>query len=205
LHELYGRHPEIRVVSANVLDGDGNHVFPEYTILEKGGLKVGVTGATGSSYYDVNVSRGSQRVNDFSFEDTRQALGRVVAELEKKADLVVALLHHGPGEVRRIAEDVPGIDVVVTGHNPGYMFNPDRVGTTLILRPGNRGQYLSVLNLTVDREGGEISEYNGEGRPMGEQVEEDPELKTLLTEWEKDFNQRRREARRTKPEPSGDS
>jgi 2',3'-cyclic-nucleotide 2'-phosphodiesterase (5'-nucleotidase family) len=196
LRELYGRHPEVQVVSANVLDEDGNHLFPQYAIIKKGDLKIGVTGATGESYYDFNVSRGIVKVNDFTFEDTREALRRVIEELRQEADLVVALLHHGPGDVHRIVRDVPGMDVVVAGHNPGYMFNPDTLGTTLILRPGNRGQYLSVLNLTVDADQGAITEYNGEGRPLDGNVEKDPELEPVLVEWEKDFKKRKHEARR---------
>jgi 2',3'-cyclic-nucleotide 2'-phosphodiesterase (5'-nucleotidase family) len=142
---LYGRNPGVKVVSANVRDKSGSLLFDEYVVVDREGVKVGITGVTSPAYYNYNITQGKQRRDEFTLEDSREALKRVLPRLQKEADVVVVLMHEGSGDARRIVEDVPGIGVVVVGHNPGYLFNPDRVGSTLIVRPGNRGQYLAVL------------------------------------------------------------
>ncbi len=195
LKDMYSKHSDVKVVSANLQDKSGQRIFPEYAILDRNGVKIGVTGVTGSSFYNFNVTRGIQKKDDFQFEDSEAALKRVVPELRKKADVVVVLLHEGPGDAKRIADEVPGMDVVLVGHNPGYMFNPDRTGQTLLLRPGTRGQYLSVLDLTLDAQN-QIVDYNGEGKPLGDAVAKDPDTDAIVTKWEKDWENRKSEDKR---------
>ncbi len=190
LKVMLKRAPGIKVVSANIEDKSGKRVFPEYEIFDRGGLKVAVTGVTGGSYYNFNITRGVQKKDDFTFEDSKAALQRVVPELRKKADVVVVLLHESPADARRIVDELPGMDVVVVGHNPGYLFNPDRVGQTLVVRAGNRGQYLEVLELTLGDDD-KIVDYNGEGKPMGDGVAKDPKLDQIVTKYETDWNQRK--------------
>lgn len=196
LRTLMARHPEVEVVSANLQDLEGVKIFPEYTVIEKDGLRVGVTGVTGGSYYRHDRLGRGPGESQFTFEDERDALQRVMPQLEEKSDLVVGLLHVGPGDVRRILKDIPGFDVVVVGHNPGYMFSPDTVGTTLILQPGSRGQYLSVLDLIVDTGNDSLFVFSGEARPLGDGVEKDPEVDAIVSKWEDEFTARRKGARR---------
>jgi hypothetical protein len=150
---------------------------------------------TGEAYYTFNMTRGHQVKDDFTFGDSKEALRGAVAELKGQSDVVVALVHEGPGDVRRALDEVEGIDVVVVGHNPGYMFNPDRVGNTLLIRPGNRGQYLSILQLTLD-DNNEILDYNGEGKPLGTAVAKDEGIGPLVKEWEAGFKKRKEQSKR---------
>jgi predicted CXXCH cytochrome family protein len=190
LKKLLATQPQVKVVSANVMDKSGKHVFPETVVIDKGGVRFGVTGTTGGSYYNFNVTRGLQTKDDFTFEDSKAALQRVLPGLRAKCDILVVLMHEGPGDAKRIVDELTGMDVVVVGHNPSYQFNPDRVGQTLVIRPGNRGQYLCSLELTLGADG-KIADYNGEGKPLGETVEKDPALDKIITKWETDFNARK--------------
>lgn len=195
LKELCARQPDIAVVSANLQDKSGNLIFPKYTVVQKGDLKFGITGVTGEAYYTFNMTRGKQIKDDFTFADSKQALREVIPELKEKSDVIVALIHEGPGDVRRILDEVEGIDVAIVGHNPGYMFNPDRVGSTLLVRTGNRGQYFSVLQLTLG-DNNEILDYNGEGKPLDTGVVKDPPTEKVVTDWESDFSRRSAQAKR---------
>lgn len=195
LQGMFGRHPEVAVVSANITDRSGKLVWPESTVIQRGGVRVGVTGATGGAAYSFNVTRGTQKSDDFAFQDTREALRRVVPKLKQEADIVVVLLQEGPADARRIVDEIPGMDVVIVGNNPGYMFNPDRIGNTLMVRGGNRGQYLSVLDLVLDGQNGLI-DYSGEGKPLGKSVAQDPAFQGKIDAFEKDFNAREAEAKR---------
>lgn len=197
LKDLYGRHPEVHVVSANVADQSGNLLFPKYTVIERDGVRFGVTGVTGGAYYNFNITRGRQLKEDFTFKDPKESLEAVLPELRKQCDIVVALIHEGPGDVNRLLGEVSGIDVVVIGHNPGYMFNPDRNENALIIRTGNQGKYFSVLQLTLD-ENKKIVDYNGEGKPLGDAVAKNPKVDAKVKAWEDDSKAREEAANRKK-------
>ncbi len=190
LKALLASQPQVKAVSANLKDKSGRLVLPESVVIDRGGVRFGVTGTTGGSYYNFNVTRGLQSKDDFTFEDSKAALQRVLPGLRSQCDLVVVLMHEGPGDAKRIVDELQGMDVVVVGHNPGYQFNPDRVGQTLMIRPGNRGQYLCALELTLGDDM-KVVDYNGEGKPLGETVVKDPALDKTITKWETDFNARK--------------
>lgn len=143
LRVLYAMHPEIHVVSANVRDIEGNLLFSEYVVLDKGGTRVGITGVTSPLYH-----RSRKEQDQFAFDDPGAALGRVLPILADTSDLVVAILHVNTQDARRLVEENPGMDVALVGHNPGVS-SPERVNETLLIRPGPLGHYVGVLSLTV--------------------------------------------------------
>lgn len=194
LKDLYATAPEIQVVSANVMDKAGNLIWPPYTVVEKGGIRYGVTGVTDHAYYSFNLTRNKVASDDFDFGDIPQALGRVLPELRQKSDVVVVLLHTGAGDAQRMVDDFKAADVVIVGNKPGYKFIPETVGgNTLMVRAGSRGQYVSVLKLTLD-DGNRIVAHSGEARPMGESVVEEPAMKTLVDAFNKEFDAAKKEA-----------
>jgi 2',3'-cyclic-nucleotide 2'-phosphodiesterase (5'-nucleotidase family) len=73
---------------------------------------------------------------------------------------------------------------------------PERVENTILINGGNRGQYLSVLELTLDGEKA-IVDYNGESRPLGDLVAIDPGFNAVITEFNKKY-----EAMKPKKEPA---
>jgi 2',3'-cyclic-nucleotide 2'-phosphodiesterase (5'-nucleotidase family) len=194
LKDLLATAPEIQVVSANVTDKAGNPIWPPYTVVEKGGIRYGVTGVTDRAYYSFNLSRNKIASDDFEFGDISQALSRVLPELRQKSDLVVVLLHTGTGDAMRLVDDLKAADVVIVGNKPGYKFVPETVGEgTLMVRAGERGQYVSVLKLTLD-DGNRIVDHSGEARPMGEAVAEEPGMKTLVDAFNKKYEAAKKEA-----------
>jgi 5'-nucleotidase len=197
LKELYAKHPEIRVVSANIEDKSGRHVFPEYTIIERGGLRFGITGTTGAVYYDSNMKQKLQAKDDFTFENSEAALNRVVPELRAKSDVVIVLLHESVEDAMKMLPQIPGIDVAVAGNEPGIIPAPEQIGGALFVRPGSRGQYVFRLPITVDTKAKKIVEFAGEGKYLDEKVVKDPAVDTVVAKWENDFK-----AKYTPPQPT---
>jgi 2',3'-cyclic-nucleotide 2'-phosphodiesterase (5'-nucleotidase family) len=185
LMKLLASAPEIQVVSANITTKEGKLIWPESTVIEKGGVRFGVTGVTAEAYYSFNLTRGTMTVDDFAFTDVKEALDRVIPGLRKQCDVLVLLMHVGAAEASRMAADLEGVDVVVVGHSPDFKFVPDQVEKTLVVRSGTRGQYISVLELDLDDSGRMVDHY-GEARPLGELVEQD---KTLLPQVQ-EFNEK---------------
>ena len=152
LKELYSRHEGIKVVSANLQDKEGDLIFSPWTVIKRKGVKIGVTGITDHRYYDFNLQREFQKEDDFTFRDMRGSLVNAVNDLRGKADVIVVLAH-GPGrsDLSVLLDGIQGIDMVVSGHNPGLSDQPDTVGQTLVIRAGSHGDYLGVVQFSAGR------------------------------------------------------
>lgn len=185
LEGLYASRPEVAVVSANITDKSGTRIWQEFTTVNKGAQRIAITGVTGSAPYVFNLTRGNQVSDDFGFGDPTETLLQVVPRMKEASDVVVVLCNTSPADARRIVDEVPGIDVLVVGYNPGYQFNPDRLGNTLLVRSGGQGKYLNQLDLVMDGKG--IVDYNGEAIPVNKRLPEQPEFAQRVTDWETKF------------------
>jgi 2',3'-cyclic-nucleotide 2'-phosphodiesterase (5'-nucleotidase family) len=191
LRGLYAEHPEVRVVSANLRDAWGGAVFPEYAVIEKEGVRFGVTGVTRPSYYEEAVAVDPDTEEGFTFEDPQTALERVIPELQRKSDLVVVLFHDNLSEVLRQSSIIDGIDVAVAGHNPGYSSRPDSVGAgAWVIRPGGRGQYVYVAEIALNIPLEEVTSFTAEAIQLDEAVPIDAAVDSLITGWELDLKER---------------
>ena len=123
-----------------------------------GGLKVGIFGILGK-----NASLVAALKAPLSFSDIKMASRQMVNELRQvdQVDLVIALSHagissDGKGEDAdlandALANDVPGIDVIISGHSHDTLETPFVVGKTLIVTAGCYTKYLGDLQLTVTK------------------------------------------------------
>ena len=116
-----------------------------------GGLKVGLFGLLGA-----DAAQVTPMAAPVTFEAIAEAAERMVTELREDdgVDLVIALSHSGinsdgTGEDQKLAEDVPGIDVIVSGHTHDSLSEPVHVGDTLIVTAGSYGRFLGELAITV--------------------------------------------------------
>jgi len=191
LKQLYAAHPEVRVVSANILDAYGGRVFPEYVVIEKDGVRFGVTGVTRPSYYEDAEASDPDVGKGFTFEDPQAALERVVPELAQKSDMVIVLFHDNLSEVLRMSGEIHGIDVSVAGHNPGYSSRPDSTASgAWVIRPGGRGQHVYVALATLNTPLKTMTSFSAEPVKLDEAVPAEAGLDSLITRWEADLKER---------------
>ena len=153
------------VLGANLERSKGAVLLKPYAVFKKKSgpreLKIGVLGLVGSDL----VWPKELRVKN-PIETAR----KLVPELRKKSDLVIALTHLGLDEDRRLAAAVPGIDIIVGAHSQSFLQKPEKVGSTWILQSSYRGEYIGHATLT---ERGFDPEYH---RLVGLEAEfDDPE------------------------------
>jgi 2',3'-cyclic-nucleotide 2'-phosphodiesterase (5'-nucleotidase family) len=146
----------VPVVLANVrFKASGKSVGKPYVVREVGGRRCAVTGLLAGDLLDAKEAAAQ-----FTFEDPAAAAARVVPEMRREADLVIVLAHLDPDAAMALPQEVPGIDVLVLGHNPGTV-PPTRVGKTITVRSGELGQYLGEVQLHFGP-GGEIQDFTGD-------------------------------------------
>lgn len=119
LAEKYG----VPVICANLVDRDGEPVFPPYRILESGGKRIGVFSVLASNLQlpivnqtiPVNVARMVAE-QGYELQSWRERANEVAAELREQCDLVVFASHAGFGRNREFAAGDVDVDVIVGGH-----------------------------------------------------------------------------------------
>lgn len=148
----------------------------DYAVFERAGRKVGVFGIFG-----LNAADDAPFAGPAVFLNPVEQARRVVDVLRtrEKAELVVCLSHTGikPDRSRAwdllLAEEVPGIDVIVSGHTHTILTEPIAVGRTLIVSSGSNGDFLGRLELSGSGEAG-FKAVSYALLPVGPQVPEDP-------------------------------
>jgi 5'-nucleotidase / UDP-sugar diphosphatase len=184
---LYARAPGIKVVSANIVNKKTQQpIWADFAIVERGGVKFGITGVTDRAFYDFNASRGMVKSDDFDFKDPKESLRRVLPQLRQQADVVVVLVHTGSDDAKRMLDGLTGIDVAIVGHIPVYKFLPEVADNTLLVQTGNRGQYMGHVEFTLD--GNKIVAHEGETQALGDTVPVDPEFNTLVQAFNKKYD-----------------
>jgi len=103
-------------------------------------------------------------ISPYRFEDPIETAGRLVQGLRKEAHLVIALTHLGMEQDRMLAELVPGIDLILGGHDHAKAGEPLRIGKCLIARAPAMGAGIGRLELELA--GGQVSLAAHETLPL---------------------------------------
>lgn len=125
-----------------------------YTVIEREGVRIGVFGVLGEDAESCAPESG------ISFEPIVKASKEMVEQLEKEdVDMIVCLSHSGTHEEKDksedeiLAEEVPEIDVIVSGHTHTKLDEYIKTGDTYIVSAGSYGEYLGELQLTRAEDG----------------------------------------------------
>ena len=165
-------------LSANLISVDKKEpVFEPYVILERGGRRIGILGLS-----EINANQMPIVKDSLVVLDPVETAQEYVRELRGNVDLVIVLSHLGLDPDKALAEQVPGIDIIVGGSSSKLMSEPERVGQTLIVQQGYRGEWMGRLRATYD-EKGNPSDYGAETITLGPSFGEDKEMADLLADY----------------------
>lgn len=160
-----------------------------YIVIERGGVKVGIFGVLGKDADECAPESGLE------FEDIVETSRQVAEQLQKEqADLIICLSHSGTSEKEDKSEDeilaqkVPEIDIIISGHTHTTLENPIQHGDTYVVSAGSYCENLGELHLTRKENGRwNLEEYRL--NPLDETVKEDPQIKAQLGEYKQIVNE----------------
>ncbi len=171
---------DIPVVSANVFDESTGGLFVEpYRIVERGGVKFGITGVI-TADADIRTHSDVETLG-VTISDAKESLTELLPELAAKSDFVIVLSQLGLDQSKLLAEELPGIDFMVIGTVAQYSAKAFEVGGTVMLQPGYKGQRLSDYRLSFDAEGA-YQGYSGHTLDLGDKIPSDATMALLLKE-----------------------
>jgi 5'-nucleotidase/UDP-sugar diphosphatase len=170
---------DFAVLSANVVVRSSGELFAApYVLLEAGGRQVGILGLTGTG--------AGQMVGSLAIINPAGSLAEYMKELQAQTENIIVLSNLGWEANVRLAETVPGIDVIIGAGGSDVSsesWQSPQTGT-LVCQPSlfGRGQPASVVTLltaTIDRSGA-VTEYFGETVPLEGGWPDDAALQQLL-------------------------
>ena len=172
------------ILAANVKKADGSTLVDSYVIKEIGGVKVGIFGlATPETTYKTHPNN----VKGLTFASPVEEAKAMVAELEGKADIVIALAHLGVDEEstytsKLVAEQVDGIDVIIDGHSHTALDEGLVVNGTLIAQTGEYDKNLGIIELDYADGAVTASKASLFAKDAAAEVAEDPAVLAVVAE-----------------------
>ncbi|MCK4412141.1 MAG: hypothetical protein KAY32_01220 [Candidatus Eisenbacteria sp.] len=148
------------LVNANLtqlIDGEQRPIAPRSLIVERAGLRVGLIGVLGESAFGAIQMPGGI---PYTYQDPLAAIAEVLPTIRDSAEIVVVMACVGNEEGFRIARQVEGIDVVLSGYRPIPTTYAMPVGEVILNRSGSHGQSFSATRLIVSPDG-EILDWGG--------------------------------------------
>lgn len=167
-------------LAANVFHRDsGEPAFPSHLVKEVGDVRVGIVGLASNI---VDKTMPPHFSEGLKFTLGREELQGKVDLLrgQEKVDLVILLSHLGFPQDMRLAGEVRGIDVVLSGHTHNRLFRPALQGHTIVIQSGSHGSFLGRLDLEIDS--GRVAGYEHRLVEVRGDLTPDAEVDSLVSE-----------------------
>jgi 2',3'-cyclic-nucleotide 2'-phosphodiesterase (5'-nucleotidase family) len=156
----------------------GEPAFRTSRVLERGGTRLGVIGL--AALVDKMMPDEFSAGLSFSLgvQETAQGIDRL--RRQEKADLVVVVSHLGFPQDGKLAGEVQGIDVLLSGHTHNRLYRPATINRTLIIQSGCHGSFVGRLDLEIDA--GRISHVAHRLIPVDVTIATDPQVAAIVSE-----------------------
>lgn len=176
------------VVNANTYKGR-ERLFPPVIFKDMGGrLRVAILGLITP---DTAQLAHPGKIAGITFSDPVAEGNNLASEIRRKSDIFVALTHTGVEIDKKLAQDVPGLDVIIGGHDHIAMPEPLVVNGVLICQAQFRGLFLGRLDLRID--GKKVVKVGGGLIPVTEELPEDKEIKEMVASFRTKLDQKLKE------------
>lgn len=162
----------------------------EYEIVEKNGIRIALIGVFGED------ALACAPTCALSFQNPAEAVAETVAKIreEEDVDMLVCLSHCGTNEDKKKSEDeimaqkVPELDVIISGHSHTTLEEPLVYGDTYIVSAGEYGKAVGAFTMSSKEDGRwQMEDY--ELIPTTEDVPEDEGMKGRIAEFEKNIDE----------------
>lgn len=155
----------------------GELAYPAYTVIERGGVRVGVIGIAATI---IDKTMPEHFSTGLRFTIGNEELPGHIRTLRSReqVDLVVVLSHLGFPQDVKLASEVDGIDILLSGHTHHRMEQPLVVNGATIIQSGCHGSFVGRLDVQI--RGGQVGEIHHQLIPVDDLIPGDPEMERLI-------------------------
>lgn len=175
-------------LSANIKNGK-NYLGKPYIIKEFDGIKVGIFGLT--TLRTLTIASPDPKLK---FLDEIKTAKQMVKTLRKKekCDFIILLGHLGDIQETekhntsiKVAQEVPGIDLIIDGHSHSYFAEPKFVNGTPIVSSNEKTKYVGTAILTFEDK--KLTDFTWKPQEIGpDYFAADSEISELLKPYEEE-------------------
>ena len=171
------------ILSCNIVSAeDAKPILAPYTVIQRGGVRFGIIGVTEMLVPDASP----KDLETTGILDPMAAVRSFLPEVRSRSDVVILLSHLGLEQDLRLAEAVPGIDIIVGGKDRKVMGAPERIAETVIVQMGYDGEWLGRLDVAFSPEG-KITDAHVKVIMLRPDVDDDPELSALVNSYKERY------------------
>lgn len=158
---------------------DDRLVLQPYHIVERGGLRVAIIGLA-CPIVDKTMPPTFSTGVYFTMGNIELPRWIDHVRQEEKVDLVVVLSHLGFPQDVKLAGEVDGIDVLVSGHTHNRMDKAIVVNGAILFQSGCHGSFVGRLDVTVEQ--GKVVHHHHQLVPIDDSLPEHPVMAELVAE-----------------------
>ncbi|GJL70572.1 MAG: multifunctional 2',3'-cyclic-nucleotide 2'-phosphodiesterase/5'-nucleotidase/3'-nucleotidase [Nitrospirales bacterium] len=137
------------MLAANVTFREtGEPIFGQpWRVVTLGGIKVGFLAL---GYHNTGHTTNSENIKSLSFSSGIDATRRYLPELREQSDVVVVVSHQGMAVDRKLAREVTGIDIILSGHSHNWTEPPEKIGGTWLVEAFSNGVLVDELRVRMN-------------------------------------------------------
>ncbi|MBE0545110.1 MAG: 5'-nucleotidase C-terminal domain-containing protein [Verrucomicrobia bacterium] len=155
----------------------GELAYPAFTVIERSGVRVGVIGIAATIIDKTMPEHFSTGLRFTLGNEELPGHIRSLRERER-VDLVVVISHLGFPQDVKLAAEVAGIDVLLSGHTHNRMDRPLIVNGATIIQSGCHGSFVGRLDVELD--GGQVGAIHHQLIPVDEAIPADADMERLI-------------------------
>ncbi len=184
-----------QTLATNVLDDTKSSIFfsnphgsASVALREINGVKVGFLGFSTDETF---LTEDKENLKDLSINNPVEETRKCVSYLKKNGfDIIVALSHLGLEQDKKLAEKIPEIDMIFSGHTHDVTAEPVKVGNTLIVQEGCKGSYLGAMDVSFNKNSGKIEDTKYRLIPINPStIEPDRKVGALIAKYQGQINE----------------
>ena len=176
--------PELKADGEKLRQALENYGAKNYTVLERGGVKIAVFGIFGKESASYAPESGTY------FLDPVETARATVEEIHahEKVDMIVCVSHSGTNasdpeksEDEILAAQVEGIDLIISGHSHTQLEEPIVSGDTVIASAGQYNENAGIV--TFAYEDGKYTMDQYQLQPLDDSVKDDSAMKAKVLQF----------------------
>ncbi|MCF7833154.1 MAG: bifunctional metallophosphatase/5'-nucleotidase [Candidatus Marinimicrobia bacterium] len=135
--------------SANLIDDKtGESATPQFRVFFRKGYRFAMIALTTPYLNELTLPSNLEGVE---VADPAETARNLISSLESRGiDLFIVVSHMGIGLDRKLAEDVPDIDLIIGGHSHTYMREAEQVNGVWIVQANDHGRYIGITKFHVE-------------------------------------------------------
>src|SRR5215467_7747193 len=135
------REARFPLLSANIQTPIGK--IKKYTVVTTKGIRFGVIGLTTE---ELKTKSHPKLVENVTVLDIVKTLEKLLPEIRKKSDFIIATVHLEDEEEQRLASAFPEVRLIIGGHSH-IPTGPVHLGETLVVKTGYIGQNVGRVDI----------------------------------------------------------